>query len=192
MSESSGVQFRANLKVVSRKVPEELLAHFLFPWDREFRNISLISLRTAFVYIKSLIRTLQATKSQTTSYKESQILTPTAFHHLAGQIPLAYFEQELLEEAFSMEQNEQCLVYLMLLTLPRFSSINPLNFSSIFFLLYIYATHCLTLRKCKVTRSFKPKDSRSQTLWKAVWVGKSSANCTTTVTMLNSFNLRFF
>lgn len=97
-----------------------LLTFYSHELERESRNISLISLRTASVYIKSLIRALQATKSQTTIHKESQILTPTVFHHLAGQIPLAYFEQELLEEAFSMEQNEQCLIYLMLMTLPAF------------------------------------------------------------------------
>lgn len=82
-----------------------LLTFYSHELERASRNISLISLRTAFVYVKSLIRVLQAIKSQTTTHKESQILTPTEFHHLAGQILLAYFEQELSEEAFSMEQN---------------------------------------------------------------------------------------
>lgn len=104
------MQHRASLKPAPRISQEEMLARCSpFGLEEESRNISFIRVKTAFVYPKSLIRALQAIKWQTATHEESHTLTPAEFHRLAGQILLAYSEQELLEGAFSVEQKEQRL-----------------------------------------------------------------------------------
>lgn len=129
-----------------------------FGLEKESQNISFIRLKPAFVYPKPLLRALQAIKWEITTHKASQTLTLVEFHHWAGQILLACFEQELLEEVFSVGQKAECLAVLWS-PLPAFPIHCLSDFSSMWFLLH---THCADSFDFKATTS--PKQCQASRL----------------------------